>query len=264
MDDHEVGQMWDENAEVWTKLGRAGYDIYRDKVNTPVFFGMLPEVQGLCGLDIGCGEGHNTRLLAKRGAAMTAVDISETFIGQAQQVESESPLAIRYQLANAHRLPFADETFDFATSFMCLMDMPEPERALREAYRVIQRGGFLQFSITHPCFQTPLWNWISDENVNKLGVICGEYFDQKPGRIAEWIFGAVPSELKETLRQFRIPIFDRTLSEWMNALIDAGFRIERLTEPRADEKTAAECPRVADTRKVAYFLTVRCRKPAGS
>ena len=38
---------------------------------------MLPDVRGLAGLDIGCGEGHNTRLLAGRGARLTAIDISE-------------------------------------------------------------------------------------------------------------------------------------------------------------------------------------------
>jgi ubiquinone/menaquinone biosynthesis C-methylase UbiE len=257
MNDHEVGRMWDENAEVWTKLARAGYDVYRDRVNTPAFFAMLPEVRGLRGLDIGCGEGNNTRLLAKRGAIMSAVDISETFIGQAQKAESESPLGIHYQLASAHHLPFANESFDFATSFMCLMDMPEPERGIREAFRVLKPGRFLQFSITHPCFQTPLWKWVRDESGNKIGVICGQYFNQKPARVCEWIFGGAP----ETTRKFRIPVFDRTLSEWVNTLLDTGFQIERMMEPHADEKTAAEHPDVADTRHVAYFLIVRCRKP---
>lgn len=261
MDDREVGRMWDANAEAWTQLARAGYDVYRDRVSTPAFLAMLPEVRGFRGLDIGCGEGHNTRLIAQRGAAMTALDISETFLRHAQQAEAASPLGIRYHLANAHRLPFPDDTFDFVTSFMCLMDMPEPERALREAYRVVKQGGFLQFSITHPCFQTPLWRWVTDENGNRVGVVCGRYFDRKDGEIDEWIFGAAPAELKQSLRKFRIPRFDRTLSEWLNALLDVGFQIERVTEPCADEKTAAECPRVADTRSVAYFLIVRCRKP---
>ena len=79
MDHNEVGRMWDENAEVWTRLAREGYDVYRDYVNTPVFLAMLPDVSGLSGLDIGCGEGHNTRLVAGRGAKMTALDISRTF-----------------------------------------------------------------------------------------------------------------------------------------------------------------------------------------
>jgi trans-aconitate methyltransferase len=63
MTHEEVGQYWDGNAEAWTLLARAGYDVYRDHVNTPAFFAMLPDVAGLTGLDIGCGEGHNTRLL---------------------------------------------------------------------------------------------------------------------------------------------------------------------------------------------------------
>lgn len=65
MDHKEVGRLWNGNADAWTKLARAGYDVYRDAFNTPAFFEMLPDVRGLTGLDIGCGERHNTRLLAK-------------------------------------------------------------------------------------------------------------------------------------------------------------------------------------------------------
>ena len=260
MNDREVGRMWDENAEAWTQLARAGYDVYRDYVNTPAFLAMLPDVKGLRGLDIGCGEGHNTRLLAQHGAKMTAFDISETFIRYAKDAEREKPLGIDYQLASGVELPYPDQSFDFATAFMSLMDMTESERAIREAFRVIKPDGFFQFSITHPCFQTPLWKWVKDENGTKLGVICGQYFDQKPGRIDEWTFGAAPKELTDKLRKFRIAYFDRTLSEWINLLLDTGFQIERMAEPHADEKTAAECPSVADTRLVGYFLIVRGRK----
>src|SRR5918997_1164239 len=77
MDHEEVGRFWDENAETWTRLARAGYDVYRDGLNTPAFFEMLPEVDGLSGLDVGCGEGHNTRLVAERGARVAAIDVSK-------------------------------------------------------------------------------------------------------------------------------------------------------------------------------------------
>src|SRR5947209_19525730 len=80
MDHNEAGRYWNESAESWTKLARAGYDVYRDHLNTPVFFAMLPDVKGLAGLDIGCGEGHNTRLLAQRGGRVKAIDIAEVFI----------------------------------------------------------------------------------------------------------------------------------------------------------------------------------------
>jgi hypothetical protein len=60
----EVALYWEANAETWTRHARAGYDIYRNGLNTPAFLDMLPPVRGLCGLDIGCGEGSNTRELA--------------------------------------------------------------------------------------------------------------------------------------------------------------------------------------------------------
>src|SRR5499426_947998 len=108
---------------------------------------MLPDVNGLSGLDIGCGEGHNTRLLAQRRASVTAIDISEVFIAHAKQAEEQEPLDIDYRVASAVDLPFANATFDFVTGFMSFMDIPETERALSEAYRALKPRGFLQFSI---------------------------------------------------------------------------------------------------------------------
>src|SRR5216117_3126139 len=108
MDHNEAGRYWNESAESWTKLARAGYDVYRDHLNTPAFFAMLPSVEGLSGLDIGCGEGYNTRRLAKRGARMTAIDISEVFVAYAKQAETGQPLGIDYRVASAVHVPFAD------------------------------------------------------------------------------------------------------------------------------------------------------------
>src|SRR5262245_314307 len=125
MDHEEVGRFWNANADAWTKLSRAGYDVYRDYLNTPAFFAILPDVDGLSGLDIGCGEGHNTRLLAQRRAMVTAIDISEVFIAHAKLAEEQEPRGIEYLAASAVEQPFAGATFDFATAFMSLMDIPE-------------------------------------------------------------------------------------------------------------------------------------------
>src|SRR5258707_9963607 len=136
MHHQEAGRFWNANAHAWTKLARAGYDVYRDYLNTPAFFDMLPNVAGFAGLDIGCGEGSNTRLLAKRGARVTAIDIAENFIAHARQAEAHQPLGIDYRVASAVDLPFADASFEFATGFMSFMDIPETDRLLAEAYRV--------------------------------------------------------------------------------------------------------------------------------
>jgi len=262
VDDREVGKLWDRNADAWTLLSRQGYDIYRDSLNTPAFLKMLPDVSGLRGLDIGCGEGHNTRLVARRGARMTAVDIAPKFIRHAEGKEGDEPLGIAYLAASGSALPFADECFDFAVAFMSLMDMAAQDAAMQEVHRVLKPGGFLQFSIVHPCFATPRFKVVRDESGKRVAVECGDYFDQPPGRIEEWIFSVTPEELKRTLPKFRVPRFYRTLSTWVNLLIDAGFGLERLGEPYADDETVRRCPHLAGTRVAAYYLHVRCRKPA--
>jgi ubiquinone/menaquinone biosynthesis C-methylase UbiE len=264
MDHEEVGRFWNANADAWTKLARAGYDIYRDYLNTPAFFAILPDVNGLAGLDIGCGEGHNTRLLPKRGARMTAIDIAQVFIDYAKQTEEDEPLGIDYRVASAVNLPFAEAAFDFATGFMSFMDIPETGRVLAEAYRVLRPGGFLQFSISHPCFDTPHRRNLRDEHGRTYAIEVGNYFHSLDGEISEWIFGAAPPQATQGLPQFKIPRFTRTVSQWLNLLIDVGFVIERVEEPYPGDALVLACPNIQDAQIVAYFLHIRARKPRQS
>jgi 2-polyprenyl-3-methyl-5-hydroxy-6-metoxy-1,4-benzoquinol methylase len=94
MDHEEAGRLWNGNAEAWTKLARDGFDVYRDQLNTPAFFALLPDVAGL---DIGCCEGHNIRLLARRGTRVTVIDIAGVYSAHARQAEADEPLGIEYR-----------------------------------------------------------------------------------------------------------------------------------------------------------------------
>jgi SAM-dependent methyltransferase len=258
MDDRTVGEYWERNAAAWTQLTREGYDVYRDLLNTPAFLEILPDVSGLQGLDIGCGEGANTRQLAERGARMWGVDIAPTFIARAREVAAATP--IEYSVGSALALPFASGRFDFAVAFMSLMDVGEPELAIQEAYRVLRPGGFLQFSITHPCFGTPHRKLLRRADGEAYAVEVGRYYDRADGEIERWIFGSAPEEVKAGLPKFEVPRFYRTLSEWVNCLLTAGFVLERMEEPRVSEEVARKFPAVQDTRVVSYFLHVRVRK----
>jgi len=259
-----AGEYWNGNAEVWTKLARAGYDIYRDQLNTPAFLALLPPVGGRNGLDIGCGEGHNTRLLARQGANMTAIDISEIFIRHAQAEELRQPLGIIYRQTSAVELPFAGVTFDFATAFMSLMDIPETEQVLAEAYRVLRPGGWLQFSILHPCFHPPHRRNCRDEEQRIYAVEVGDYFLEAKGRVEEWTFGAAPTSLRDRLPKFLVPRFHRPVSQWLNLLLAAGFALESCAEPCPDDDTVRSWPALQDAQITAFFLHLRVRKPAAS
>lgn len=261
MDHRQAGRYWEGNAAAWTQLSRQGWDVYRDAVNTPAFLNLLPDVTGMRGLDVGCGDGHNTRLFAERGARMDAVDIAPTFLRFAREAEQRRPLGIRYVAASGLELPFPSGQFDFVTAVMSLMDIPGHDLALRECHRVLRTGGFLQFSILHPCFMPPHRRLLRNFHGQVYAVEVARYFDRVDGEIDRWIFSAAPAEAKAGLKKFEVPLFHRTLAEWLNAVVDTGFAVERLAEPRADEETAKRVPAVADTRIAPYFLHVRCRKP---
>ena len=262
MDSKEVAAHWERNAETWTRTSRAGHDVYRDALNTPAFLEMLPPVAGLSGLDVGCGEGSNTRRLAERGARMTAIDIAPTFIRHALDAEADDPRGIDYRVADALDLPFEDASFDFATAFMSLMDMPRQDRALAEIHRALKPGGFLQFSILHPCFVPPRRRNIRDADGNVRAVEIADYFNRVDGQIDRWIFSDIPEAERTKLEPFSVPRFHRTLSDWVAMICAAGLIIERFGEPRASDAVAQRCPTVADTRIAPIFLQVRAAKPA--
>jgi SAM-dependent methyltransferase len=261
MDHQQAGEFWEGNAEAWARLSRLGYNVSRDEITMPAFLALLPKVAGLTGLDIGCGEGHSTRLLAQRGAKMTAVDIAPTFIRLAREQEEQERLGIDYRVASALALPFPDRAFDFLVAFMSFMDIPDLSGALREAFRVLQPGGFFQLAITHPCFDTPVRSWVRDEAGHKIAYQCGDYFNQVEGRVDEWLFSLTPTDVRKGLRPFKTPRFFRTLSTWVNALVDTGFALERLDEPSASAEAVRRYPSFAGCQLVPLWLNLRCRKP---
>jgi len=74
-------------------------------------------------------------------------------------------------VADATDMPFATCSFDFATAFMSM------NRALCEAARVLRPGGFLQFSILHPCFAPPRRRVLREPNGATRAIEIAAYFD---------------------------------------------------------------------------------------
>ncbi len=246
---------WNANAASWTELTRAGYDVYRDLVNTPAFLAMLPDVGGRLGLDLGCGEGHNTRLVRRAGGRLVGIDVAEHFVVAAAAADRASG----HVVGDATRLPFADETFDFVTAFMSLMDVSDPDAALAEAVRVLRPGGFVQFSVVHPLNNTARRRWI-DMDGERWGLAIGDYF-VTGWSTDHWTFNAAPADVRAGHRAFTVSSQRRTIAGWVNAVADAGLVIEQVVEPCADEEVARHSPKVADTRIVPYFLIIRARRP---
>ena len=258
--DSDVSHCWDENAEVWARHVRGGCDTYRDLYNNPAFFEFVGDVSGQTLLDAACGEGYNTRLLAQRGARMTGVDISAKMIELARAAEQRRPLGLAYEVASISDLScFAGETFDGVVSTMALMDCADYEGAVQEFRRVLRRDGWLAFNTLHPCFFTyVIRQWDCDEGGEVIGVRLGDYFREGP-QVERWQFGAAPD--RDEVRPFTGIVFHRTLTNFINPLCAAGFRLEAIAEPRPTEEACRADPRLRKLRVIPQTLCVKARKP---
>ena len=97
----DVVKVWDEAAESWIEFVREGKDYYREGLNNPATFRLIGNVKGKRVLDLACGEGYNTRILARKGAVVVGVDFSEKMIERARKDESVDRLGITYLVSDA-------------------------------------------------------------------------------------------------------------------------------------------------------------------
>jgi ubiquinone/menaquinone biosynthesis C-methylase UbiE len=105
---------------------------------------VLPIMEGAHVLDIGCGIGHELQrlvsLVGPRGR-LVGIDKSDAMVEEARRRAAASRYSIEYQTADAHELPFADESFDYCRAERVLMYAQDPERILAEMVRVLRPGG---------------------------------------------------------------------------------------------------------------------------
>ena len=258
-----VARYWDDNADLWTELVRRKKDSYREYFNNPAFFRFIDNLDGKTVLDAGCGEGYNTRLLAKKGAKTVGIDISPRMIELARQEEKRKPLGIHYKVTSFSDLsPFNDGAFDVVVSFMSLMDGPKFQNAVKEIFRVLRPEGELIFSVTHPCFITKGFQWIRDEKGNYAELTVSSYFDNSPS-LEYWKFRN--NALPEDDEPFAVPRFLRSISEYINELLESGFILTQIQEPRPSEEVCKQHPWLRRWRDhAAMFLYVRALKPVRS
>jgi len=100
-------------------------------------------------LEIGCGSGSDALEFARAGAAVTALDITETAVRLTRQRFAVEGLAGEVAAYDGTRLPFADEAFDLVYSYGVLHHTPGFEDLVAEAHRVLRPRGRLRAMVYH-------------------------------------------------------------------------------------------------------------------
>ena len=116
----------------------------------------LGDVAGLPVLDYGCGHGMAAVVLARRGAEVTAFDLSHGYLSEARRRAAANNVNIAFLQADAEHLPFADGSFARVWGNAILHHL-DVRLAARELHRVLQPGGIAIFC--EPWGENPLLMW---------------------------------------------------------------------------------------------------------
>jgi ubiquinone/menaquinone biosynthesis C-methylase UbiE len=91
-------------------------------------------------LEIAIGSGRNLALYPP-GTNLTAIEFSPEMLELAKQRQAELKSQADLRLGDAQALEFEDESFDTVVCTLALCTIPDPARAVSEAYRVLRSGG---------------------------------------------------------------------------------------------------------------------------
>jgi SAM-dependent methyltransferase len=218
-----------DHFAVWS--GHQPTNAYIDR---PAMLALIGDVAGLDVLDVGCGAGFYSAAMGERGARVTGIDGSVSLLRHAEKAVGDRARLLLHDLERP--LPFADASFDLAVMALVYSHVYDRVQLLSELRRVLRPGARLLVSTTHPVGEQ---RWLG-----------GSYYEG----------GRVDAPVGE----YTINFERMTVERFVNELLDGGFVLERLLEPRPAEElrdavSAEKYQRIIDS---THVLTVAMRRPA--
>lgn len=226
--------IWNADAANWVDFGERLW-----RLETPEWgswgnpdegLNLLPaEMRGVEAIELGCGTGYASAWMTRRGARVTAIDISAEQLATARRLAAAHGADITFIEGNAEETGLPDSAFDFAISEYGASIWCKPETWLREAWRLLRPGGRLVFLGNHP-----------------LSLICspldGSPCDLTLHRPYRSMWGADWTDVEYEPTGI---CFNLTISSWMALFTEIRFEVTRYQElyaPEAASGTRAAVP----------------------
>jgi SAM-dependent methyltransferase len=228
----------------YSRLGRSveGLD---GAAEWPALRALLPDMQGLRVVDLGCGFGWFCRWARAAGAArVLGIDLSEKMLARARAAASDRRIA--YLRADLECLRLEPASFDLAYSSLALHYVTDLAGLLATVHAALAPGGRLIFSVEHPIFTAPTRpHWSVGADGRKTWPVDA-YLVEGP-RTTDWLKQGVVKQ-------------HRTLGTYLKLLIASGFTIADVEEWGPTDAQVMARPSLADERQRPPFLLVAARR----
>lgn len=220
-------------ARVDTKAHNAFYD-------RPAMLALLPPVAGKRVLDAGCGPGAYAARLVEQGAEVVGLDVSDKMVELANR-RLQGKALFRQADLNWPMDFLESASFDVVLSALALDYVGDWRTVFQEFFRVLRRPGHLVFSVMHP---------------------FDEFFEHHPrGNYFDTEQVEVEFNWEEYGVRVFVPYYRRPLSAMLTPLLDTGFKLERLVEPRPVPEFARHDPQdYAKLMRQPGFICFRAKK----
>lgn len=183
---------------------------------------LLPPVEEMAFVELGCGGGQASVGAAQEGAtSVVGIDFSTEQLRHATRLGEFYDVDVQFAAGDVTNVPLAEDAFDVAFSGWVYFMVEDLAAALTEARRVLRDDGVLVFDVPHPFY---------------------ELFDPESGELERSYHATGPRHNSiDEAYDAEMVIFDRTVGDLHNALVDAGFLVERIEEtPDSDDPAEYE------------------------
>lgn len=210
---------------------------YNADLERPAMMALLPEdLNGLKVLDAGCAAGWYTEQLARKGAQVTATDLSQEMVDAVKRRLGEQ--ADVHCLDLAQPLPFEDGTFDVIVSSLTLHYIEDWGPTFAEFARVLKPGGMLLYSVHHPFMDFRM-------------SVSQDYYGKE----------LLHDTWKTSSGKVEVSFYRRPLQEILQETL-RHFVIQTVEEPQPTERFREKLPeRYEKQKKKPHFLIVQARQP---
>lgn len=255
---------WGKEAKWYDKMLEENDDTYQSKVILPNIVRIVDPKPGDVVVELGCGQGFFSRVLAKSGAKVIGIDIGKELIQIAETRADKDGISsknISFYTASADNAKVvADRSVDTVIVILALQNMKNLPGVISEMKRILKSDGRAVMVLNHPAFRVLKnsdWGFddVTKTQYRKVSKYLSQFevdIDMHPGE---------RNKDKSSITKS----FHRSLQDYMKAFAKEGFAITRLEEwisHKQSERGPRQIPEDVARKEIPMFMAIEIKKQA--